>query len=293
VQSKLAEHLKLDQDDLETALPIHIFRTSGDKLKGDLSEFGGKGLFTKELEDALLSERVDIAVHSMKDVPTIRQDGLAISAILEREDPRDAFISDRFETVMSLPRQAVVGTASLRRRAQLSHKRPDIRFTLLRGNVGTRLTKLKAGACDGTFLALAGLKRLGKEDVAREILDSDAMLNAPAQGAIGIELRENDTAIRDAVEPLNHFASMKAIVTERAFLQALDGSCRTPIAALATLARDTLHFRGEVFSTDGQLRFHREISSAIRTIEDCIELGCETGLDIKAEIGDRNIWADV
>jgi len=280
----------MDENELEIYLPIHVFRTSGDRLKGTLPDFGGKGLFTRELEEALVFGRIDIAVHSMKDVPTIRQNGLAISTVLEREDPRDAFISDRFRTVMSLPQEAVVGTASLRRRAQLAHRRPDIRFTLLRGNIGTRLTKLQAGMCDGTFLALAGLKRLNKEDVISEVLGADVMLNAPAQGAIGIEIRKNDEFTQSAVDPLNHPEVTQAVVTERAFLQALDGSCRTPVAALAEISDNTLHFRGEALSRDGQLRFHRDVSTTVCGIKDCIALGRETGLDIRAEIGDRNIW---
>ncbi len=290
VQSQLADHLGLSPDQVDHIVPIHIFRTSGDKLKGELSQFGGKGLFTKELEDALLSEDVDIAVHSMKDVPTVRQDGLVIGAILKREDPRDAFISPRFQSLADLPQGALIGTASLRRRAQLSHTRRDIQFSLLRGNVGTRLEKLDNGDCDGTFLALAGLKRLEQTEVISEIIEPDIMLNAPAQGAIGIEARENDDISCKAIEALNHASTHWAVSAERAFLKALDGSCRTPIAALAVIKDNSMQFRGEVLSTDGSFRFSRDEKISIDTLDDCVALGRRLGLDIKSEIGDRDIW---
>ena len=280
----------LVQSLLECASEIKIFKTTGDKLTGDLKEFGGKGLFTKELEDALIDGRVDMAVHSMKDVPTLGQDALMIGAVLEREDPRDAFISNKVSKLMDLPQEAVVGSASIRRRAQLAALRPDIRFTLLRGNVGTRLEKLSAGECDATFLACAGLKRLGQEDVIAEAIESDVMLSAPAQGAIGIEIRKNDTEAQKAIAPLNHRATEFAITAERAFLQALDGSCRTPIAALAKLEDKTLTFSGEVIAKDGSLRFSRHTAIMCETRDDAFAMGYSVGQDIRAEIGNRIIW---
>ena len=269
---------------------VQIFKTSGDKLKGDLKDFGGKGLFTKELEDALMDGRIDMAVHSMKDVPTIGQDSLMIGAVLEREDPRDAFISHKVKRLMDLPHGATVGTASIRRRAQLAALRPDIKFALLRGNVGTRLEKLKSGACDATFLACAGLKRLGQEEVITEAIEGDIMLSAPAQGAIGVEIRKTDIEVQKAVAPLNHRPTELAITAERAFLTALDGSCRTPIAALARLDDDILSFSGEVISKDGSLRFFRYSQILCGTREEALAMGYSLGLEIRAEIGDRVIW---
>jgi hydroxymethylbilane synthase len=271
---------------------VKILKTSGDKLKGDLKDFGGKGLFTKELEEALLDENIDMAVHSMKDVPTAGQDKLKIGAVLERADPRDAFISGKVSKLKDLPRGAVVGSASIRRRAQLAAMRPDIKFMLLRGNVGTRLEKLKAGDCDATFLACAGLKRLGQEAVITEIIEPDIMLSAPAQGAIGIEIRKNDNEVQAAIALLNHRGTELAITAERAFLRALDGSCRTPIAALAEWNGAALSFRGEVIAKDGSLRFARESHIICESREDAYALGFTLGHDIRADIGNRIIWDD-
>lgn len=290
VQSRLASHHGISGQDVDEAFPICIFKTSGDKLKGDLAEFGGKGLFTKELEEALLSCDVDMAVHSMKDVPTQGQDALTIGAVLEREDPRDAFISVKYDSIAELPQGAVLGTASLRRRAQLAAMRPDVRFVLLRGNVGTRLNKLKAGECDATFLAYAGLKRLGRTDVVTQIIESVAMLNAPAQAAIGIEVRQDDTEALSAISDINHPNTELAITAERAFLRALDGSCRTPIAALARIKDTTLAFRGQVLSTDGQLSFERSTELTLSRDSTAYDVGYDLGMSIRAEIGDRNIW---
>ena len=269
---------------------IKLFKTSGDKLKGDLKEFGGKGLFTKELEEALMDGRVDMAVHSMKDVPTIGQDSLMIGAVLEREDPRDAFISNKVKRLMDLPHGATVGTASIRRRAQLAAIRPDIKFTLLRGNVGTRLEKLKAGECEATFLACAGLKRLGQTDVITQAIEADVMLSAPAQGAIGIEIRKEDEQALQAITPLNHADTHIAITAERAFLRALDGSCRTPIAALAEIIDGRLNFRGEVIAKDGSMRFARTEHLENPSLEKAYVLGQKLGEDIRQEAGERILW---
>jgi len=255
-----------------------------------LKEFGGKGLFTKELEDALLTEQIAMAVHSMKDVPTDNQDGLMIGAILPREDPRDAFISDKVSCLADLAEGAVIGTASIRRRAQLAAKRPDVKFALLRGNVGTRLQKLKAGVCDATFLACAGLNRLGQADVITEAVEPEVMLPAPAQGAIGIEVRDNDQFTRAVVAKLSDYESEMAITAERAFLKALDGSCKTPIAALAILEGHNMTFRGEAVAKDGSVTFSRQTVSVTTDMAAAHSLGISLGQSIKAEAGNRIVW---
>jgi len=282
VQSLLADELYTDHRDRD--LPICIYTTSGDKLKGELAEFGGKGLFTKELEAGLAAGEIDIAVHSMKDVPTGLQAGHKIGAILKREDPRDAFISPRYGSIAELPEGANVGTASLRRRAQLAAIRPDINFSLLRGNVGTRLSKLEAGDCDATFLAYAGLKRLGRQGVATQIIEPEQMLNAPAQGAIGIELMDRNDYAAEAIAPLNHMNTMIAVMAERAFLKALDGSCRTPIAALAEVSKGKIHMRGEQLSDDGQRRFMRDGFIHKAGPKTALRLGLSLGQSIANEI---------
>lgn len=269
---------------------IKILKTKGDQIKGHLSQFGGKGLFTRELEDALIDGRIDLAVHSMKDVPTVGQDALMIGAVLERADPRDAFISNEVSSVLDLPHGAVIGTASIRRRAQLARLRPDVDFCLLRGNVGTRLAKLETGEFIATFLACAGLKRLGQEAVITQAVPPELMLPAPAQGAVGIELRREDARARDAVEVLNHRDTMLAITAERAFLNALDGSCRTPIAALATFAGSDLSFRGEVIATDGSKHYGTQSHASVSTPKEAFDLGFGLGQEVKAEIGDIVLW---
>ena len=281
---------RLVQSLLPCEAEIKILKTSGDTIKGDLKTFGGKGLFTKELEEALLSARIDLAVHSMKDVPTLHQEGLAIGAVLERADPRDAFISNKAKTLLGLPQGAVVGSASIRRRAQLAALRPDIKFTLLRGNVGTRLKKLEEGEFDATFLACAGLKRLGQEEVITEAIAPELMLPAPAQGAIGIEIRQSDTDCAQVVATLNHAPTQIAIAAERAFLRALDGSCRTPIAALAEMHEGNLYFRGEVLATDGSLRLGCEKRLDAANIQNARTLGLQLGEEIRRDIGDRILW---
>ncbi len=282
VQSLLAKrHYSVSP---ERDFPIVTFTTSGDKLKGELSQFGGKGLFTKELEVALEQGAIDIAVHSMKDVPTVLQSGHKIGAVLEREDPRDAFISPKFASIADLPDGANIGTASLRRRAQIAAIRPDVRFSLLRGNVGTRLKKLNAGDCDATFLAFAGLKRLGQPGVATQIIEPDDMLSAPAQGAIGIELMDQNSFAADFAGPLNHPETLIAITAERAFLRALDGSCRTPIAALATIANGHLKLSGEQLSEDGRWRWRKDGFIHKATLENAARLGLEMGRAVKVEM---------
>ena len=231
---------------------IVILKTTGDRIQDrSLADAGGKGLFVKELEDALLREDIDLAVHSMKDVPTALPPGLSLAAFLEREDPSEAFVSHKANTLADLPKGARLGTSSVRRHAQAVRVRPDLEVVLLRGNVDTRLKKLDDGEMDAIFLALAGLKRLGLQDRATAILDPQAWLPSLAQGVIGIEIRETDTHAREIVNMLNHVPSELAVTCERAFQAALDGSCRTPIAGLATVSGNTLAFEGEVLAPDG------------------------------------------
>jgi hydroxymethylbilane synthase len=235
------------------AVAIEVIKTTVDRIQDrPLSEVGGKGLFTKEIEDALLAGHIDLAVHSMKDVATVLPDGLAILCVLPREDPRDAFVSFKARSLAELPAGSLVGTASLRRQAQVLRLRPDLQVSTLRGNVDTRLRKLAEGAADATLLALAGLNRLGLQTRATAIIPTDVMLPAIAQGAIGIEARNWDGATAKLLEPLNDVPTAHCIAAERAFLARLDGSCRTPIAGLATLGAGGLDFRGMILSTDGK-----------------------------------------
>jgi hydroxymethylbilane synthase len=232
---------------------IRVIKTTGDTVQDrPLSEIGGKGLFTKEIEEALLANEIDLAVHSMKDVPTVLPEGLGISTILQREDARDAFISLKYQSISDLPSGAVIGTSSLRRQAQIRRVRPDVRVIDFRGNVETRLKKIADGVADATFLAMAGLNRLGLSSHATAAIATGVMLPAIAQGAVGIEIRLADTATASALLPLNHAATAICVTTERAFLAKLEGSCRTPIAGLAELNGDQISFRGSILSVDGQ-----------------------------------------
>lgn len=262
------------------AIEIVVFKTTGDRiLDRTLSEAGGKGLFTKELEDALLDGRADLAVHSMKDVPTWLPDGLEISTLLPREDTRDAFFSRGGHSVDDLPAGSVVGTAGLRRQAQILERRPDLTVVPFRGNVQTRLAKLDAGEVDATLLALAGLRRLGLTDRITAVLEPEVMLPAVAQGAIGIEIRSNDDATRALLAPLHCGETAARVGAERALLAMLDGSCRTPIAALSTLDGDRLTLKAKVLSPDGRQVFRAERAGAMA---DAAALGADAGAEIKA-----------
>lgn len=231
---------------------IEIIRTTGDQIQDrPLSESGGKGLFTKELDSALIAGTIDLAVHSSKDLPTHLPSEIVIAGYLPREDARDAWIGRGGVTLDALPEGAVVGTASLRRAAQVKRRRPGVKTTLLRGNVETRLQKVESGEIDATLLALAGLKRLGLADRATALLPLDEFPPACGQGAIGITRRAGDDAVRDALAPLFDQATGLALAAERAFLAALDGSCRTPIAGHAQVSGDDLAFVGEVLKADG------------------------------------------
>ena len=270
------------------SVEIAVIKTSGDKfLDRPLADIGGKGLFTKEIEEALGEGHIHMAVHSMKDVPTVLPGGLVISCIPPREDPRDAFISNRAADIEELPHGAVVGTASLRRAAQLRNLRPDLVVETLRGNVQTRLRKLEEGVAAATLLAFAGLKRLGLENCATTVLETDLMLPAVAQGAIGIECREEEDAIRELLAPLNHSQSEICVAAERAMLAALDGSCRTPIAALAEYEDGKgLNLRGLVARPDGS-RLHR-VSRGFTScggIAEARELGRDAGEELLRAAG--------
>ncbi|HWV42954.1 hydroxymethylbilane synthase [Pseudorhodoplanes sp.] len=265
------------------AIAIHIIKTTGDRiLDRPLSEAGGKGLFTKEIEEALLAGEIDLAVHSSKDMPTLLPDGLALVAYLEREDVRDVFISRKAASFADLPPNALVGSASLRRQALVKRLRPDLRVETFRGNVQTRLRKLDEGAADATLLALAGLKRLGLEAEATAILPLDQFPPAIGQGAIGIEARLDDTRTLDLLAPIAHRDTRIALETERAFLAALDGSCRTPIAGLATVDGDTLSFRGMILRPDGSEVFETSRRGAVADAE---RLGADAGRELKARGG--------
>jgi hydroxymethylbilane synthase len=236
----------------EEQVSINVIKVMGDQvLDRPLSEIGGKGLFTKEIEDALLDHSIDVAVHSMKDMQTALPPGLTVGGVLPREDVRDAFLSLKYESLDALPAGAVVGTSSLRRQAQLLHVRPDLNVVGFRGNVQTRLNKLKDGVADATFLAVAGLRRLGLADRITAAVPIEQMLPAVAQGAIGLEIRAEDERTAALLAPLNDQATALAVTAERAFLGRLEGSCRTPIAGYATLRDGQLVFRGQLLSTDG------------------------------------------
>ena len=234
-------------------IEIVTIRTSGDRIQDrPLAEAGGKGLFTKEIEEALLAGSIDLAVHSAKDMPTVLPGGLMLAACLPREDVRDAFISSKAATLATLPKGAVVGTSSLRRQAQVKHLRPDLAIVPMRGNVETRLRKLQDGAADATLLACAGLRRLGRAGRITAAVPTEEMLPAVAQGAIGVETRVGEIAMAELLAPINHEPTALAVTAERAFLARLEGSCRTPIAGLAELAGGRLVFRGMILTPDGR-----------------------------------------
>lgn len=245
----------------EDAFEIVVIKTSGDRiLDRPLADVGGKGLFTKELEEALFDNRIEIAVHSMKDMATLLPDGLSIGAVLPREDVRDAFISRKYKTLFDLPEAARVGTSSLRRRAQLLKLRPDLEVIDFRGNVQTRLKKLDEGLADATFLACAGLKRLGMGDAISSPVEIETMLPAVAQAAISVEIRAGEEQVEQLLQPLNDAATALCVTCERAFLERLNGSCRTPIGGLARLENDRLSLRGQILSPDGAASFEDDVA---------------------------------
>ncbi len=268
----------------EEAVEIVVIRTTGDMVRDrPLAEIGGKGLFTKEIEEALLDGRVDLAVHSMKDVPAELPDGLVIDCVLPREDARDAFLSPVARDVGALPRGAVVGTSSVRRAAQLKALRPDVKIIGFRGNVDTRLRKLEEGVAQATFLACAGLNRLGLGGRITQAVPMEIMLPAVAQGAIGIQVREEDARARALLAPLDDADSADAVAAERGFLIRLEGSCRTPLAAHAVIEGGDVSLRVEALTLDGARRWRarRRGSRA-----DAAALGADAAEEILAEAGD-------
>ncbi len=267
----------------EDAFEIVAIKTTGDRVTNrPLSEIGGKGLFTKEIEEALLASTIHIAVHSMKDMPTVLPPGLIIPCLLPRADVRDAFVSLTHASLTGMPKGAVIGTSSLRRRAQLLDRRPDLRVVEFRGNVQTRLRKLADGVAEATFLACAGLHRLGRSDLIQAAISPDEMLPAVAQGAIGIETRSADTSTISLLAPIHDVSTEVRLAAERAFLAALDGSCQTPIGGLAEIEGDILRFRGEIIRPDGSERLATErrgpaVDAAIMGADAADELRAKAG----------------
>lgn len=264
-------------------IEIKVIKTTGDQIQDrPLAEVGGKGLFTKEIEEALLAGSIDLAVHSSKDMPTVLPAGLILATFLPREDPRDVLISRKAKSVADLPKGATVGTASLRRQAMLLRKRPDLTIVPLRGNVETRLKKIDEGQADATLLALAGLKRLGLTEHAAAVLSIDEFLPAVGQGAIGIETRENDENTRTMLAAINHPATAVALAAERAFLAVLDGSCRTPIGGHAIVTGDALSFRGMIVKPDGSEAFETLREGKV---SEAVALGADAGAELKGRAG--------
>lgn len=267
----------------EEAFEIVVIKTSGDQIQDrPLSEVGGKGLFTKEIEEALLDGRIDLAVHSSKDMPTVLPDGLILSAFLPREDVRDAFISPKAKRLQDLPQGAVVGSSSLRRQAMIKRLRPDLDVVMYRGNVQTRLRKLEEGVVDATLLAYSGLKRLGLSEVVTSLLEPEEFLPAVGQGAICIESRENDDETLKLLAAIHDPETQVRLDAERAFLAVLDGSCRTPIGGLALVEGERIMFRGTVLKPDGS-----EVHNVERqgSVADAVMIGQEAGEALKAMAG--------
>jgi hydroxymethylbilane synthase len=286
MQRRIAVAMGYREAEAEAVAPLVHITTSGDRIQDRrLLEVGGKGLFTKEIEEALLDGRIDVAVHSLKDMPVELPPGLCIAAVPEREDPRDAFVSPKAVSLVDLPQGALLGTASLRRQAQALHLRPDLRLVNLRGNVDTRLAKLDRGEADAIILALAGLKRLGLADRATSLIDPIAQPPAPGQGALAIETRAED---RDApwLAALRHPPTGLAVAAERGALEALEGSCKTAIGAYARVSGLRLSLIVEALTPDGARRFRRESEADIEDGAAARALGEALGQFIRAEAGD-------
>src|SRR4051794_6592285 len=293
MQRRIAEALGADPADaaeVERVAPLVIITTTGDRVQDRrLLEIGGKGLFTKEIEEAMLAGRIDCAVHSMKDMPAVLPDGLCIAAIPEREDPRDAFLSHIADSLETLPERARLGTASLRRQAQALHRRPDLDVQMLRGNVDTRLAKLEAGAADAILLAVSGLKRLGLGHLPQSLLDPQDCPPAPGQGALAIETRVGDC---DAawIQAIKHHGTTVAVAAERGALTALEGSCKTAIGAHAWFEGAHLKLVVEALTNDGARRFRHAGEADLTELADAEAsaraLGLSIGLAVKAEAGD-------
>jgi hydroxymethylbilane synthase len=265
------------------SLEIVTIRTTGDRVQNRLlAEIGGKGLFAKEIEEALLAKKIDLAVHSLKDLETWLPDGLVIACVPPRDDPRDALVSANGASLASLPRGAKVGTASLRRQAQLLRHRPDLSIVPIRGNVNSRLRKMEAGEVDALVLALCGLERLDLSGHATEILPHEVMLPAVGQGALAVECRTADETVRQLVAPLHDPISAACVAAERAMLAALDGSCRTPIAGFAEIDGDRLTIEGLLLTEDGSKEIRGRFEGSI---DDAAQLGAELGKDLRGHAG--------
>ena len=294
MQQRIAAALGAGPGEADEVAPLVLITTSGDRIQDRrLLEAGGKGLFVKEIEEALLEGRIDCAVHSMKDVPAELPPGLVIGAIPEREDPRDALISRGGVRFEDLPQGARLGTASLRRQAQALFRRPDLTIEVLRGNVDTRLAKLEAGQFDAILLAAAGLRRLGLQDHITELLDPVEAPPAPGQGALAIECRAAE-ADSDWLQALRHAPTALTVAAERGALEALEGSCRTAIGAHARIEQELLLLTVEALTPDGKDRFRREASLPLGGLAGHAEaraLGFRLGRDIHAAAGDRIVWA--
>lgn len=245
---------------------------------------GGKGLFAKEIERALLDGQIDLGVHSLKDMPSFLPEGLEIPFVLEREDPRDAFLSYKYDSLESMPAGSVVGTSALRRQAFVLQRRPDLKVVPLRGNVPTRIEKMKSGQVDALILASAGLRRLGLESEIKQHFSADEFLPGAAQGVIGLEVRCNDTATKKIISVLDHLNTNLIVTAERAALQTLDGSCRTPVGSYATWSGDRMHLKVEVASPDGKDNYKDEIEGTVVTHDDAERLGQVVGLRLKARV---------
>ena len=264
-------------------ITLQVIRTTGDVIRDrPLAEAGGKGLFTKEIDEALLAGSIDLAVHSAKDMPTLLPAGLHIAAVLPREDARDAFISRKAHSLKDMPAGATVGTSSLRRQALVRQLRPDLAVVNLRGNVETRLRKLDAGTADATLLAMAGLKRLGLTDAATAVLEVDEFLPAVGQGVITIAARSDDARVSGLLASLTHAPTVDALTAERTFLAVLDGSCRTPIAGHAVVNVDVLHFRGLVARPDGSTVLQTERRGLAK---EAARIGADAGRELKKRAG--------
>ena len=267
----------------EGQIELKVIRTTGDAITDrPLAEVGGKGLFTKEIEEALLGGAIDLAVHSAKDMPTVLPDGLAIVAVLPREDPRDVFISRQAGNFSDLKAGGVVGTASLRRQAQVKRLRPDLKVVSFRGNVESRLRKLDEGVVDATMLALAGLNRLGLARAATAVLSIDDFLPAVGQGIVALEARQDDRLTCERLSAIDAPDVAIALMAERAFLAVLDGSCRTPVAGHATIAAGRVHIRGFIAKPDGSMIFETAREGAAA---DAANLGHDAGHELKRRAG--------
>ena len=275
----------VEQTDIEAIEDVEIIpiRTSGDRIQDRrLLEIGGKGLFTKEIEESLMDRRIDLAVHSSKDMPAALPAGLGMDAFLKREDPRDAWLARDSASVKEIVVGATIGTGSLRRASQLLRLRPDLNIVPMRGNLDTRLAKLETGLVDATLLAVAGLKRLGRIEAATFIFEVDRMVPAPGQGAIGIERRLDDDATNELIREINHPATASEVLAERACLATLEGDCRTPVGILARLELDLITVRGRLLSPDGRQCFEAAVDGAA---EDAARLGREVGTALLEQAG--------